>query len=183
MLALVQGFAEKDISGTYTVAAATASGLAMSLDASNTAPNNPTPYGNSYGSVIAASPALTITQSGTTPFAVTNVVADRELGWLLQPASSSGPTLLNILTQVYDESVAAGNTCALALSKAGNIIGSDQYSTGTGAITPGTTALNTICGINAGQPRVQQAGDAARLKYQGKMVTRGNITLALFQIL
>lgn len=185
MLALLAGFMEKEIFGSFTVASATASGLAMAIQNSDNSPLNPSPYGNFFGTIAPATVTQTFVQSGTTPFAVTEVsVSGREAGWLLQPVTSSGPALLNILAEVYDESVAAGGVAALALSKSGALIATDQYSTGTGAISfGGAVALGTTCGINAGQPRVLQAGDAPRLIFMGKVVQRGTITMATFQII
>ena len=181
MLALLAGWMEKDIFGSFKVAAATSSGLAMKIDSSDATPLSPSPYGNSFGSLVVASPGQTFTQSGTTPFAVTAVQTDRELGWLLQPVSTNGPALLNILAEVYDESVAAGGTAALALSRAGSLIATDQL--GASIVFDGSVTLGTICGINAGKPRVLVAGDAPRLKFMGKVVQRGTITMGTFQIL
>lgn len=185
MLAPLQGWLDREVVGVFKVAVAMASGLAVVIDNSaNTAPLNPSPYANSFGQVKAASPAQTITQSGTTPFAVTAVVDARETGWLLQPVTASGPSLLSVLSQVYDESVAAGGTAAVLPSKAGALIGTDQYVTAGGAAIKfdGTVALGAICGINNGQPRLVQAGDAGRLQFMGK-VSQRLLALATFQII
>lgn len=181
MLAPLQGWLDREVLGVFRVAAATASGVAMQIDNSqNTGPLNPSPYANSFGYAVAASPSQTITQSGTTPFAVTSVVNQMELGYLLQPVSANGPALLSILSQVYDESVPAGATAAILPPKQGAFIGTDQF--GTSVKFDGTVALGTVCGINAGQVRVLVAGDAPRLKFMGKVVQR-TLSLATFQIL
>lgn len=180
----LHGFLEREHMGMFPVKTALASGLAVEIDNTNTAPLSGGVYGAVYGNVVAATPTQTITQSGTTPFAVTGVVNGRELGWLMQPVTTSGPSLLNVLTQVYDESVAVNSNPVVCLSKTGALIATDEYvASGTGAVKfDGTTAIATICGINAGQPRVLQAGDAPRLKFLGKVVQR-NLTCAAFQIL
>lgn len=183
MFSPLHGFLEREHMGMFSVNTALASGLAVEIDTTNNNPLSGSIYGAVYGNVVAASPAQTITQSGTTPFAVTNVVNGRELGWLMQPVTASGPSLLNVLTQVYDESVAVKSNPVVCLSKTGALIATDQFvASGTGQITFANGTVGSICGINAGQPRIQQAGDAPRLKLLGKVVQRG-LTCAAFQIL
>jgi hypothetical protein len=182
MLSPLHGYLERESVGLFKVASATNSGLAMDISASDTSPMTLTTYGENYGTAVPATLTYSFTQSGTTPFAVTGISASRELGWLLQPVSASGPSLLNILVQVYDESVAAGQIAVLVMSKAGALIATDQYlASGTGHIDF-TQAPGTICGIASGQPRILQAGDVPRLKLLGAVSQRG-IKLASFQVL
>lgn len=168
MLSPFLGYTERDIVGVYSVASATASGVAVVADSSGTAPLSPTPYGNQYGAVVAAS----ITAAGT-----------RELGFLLQPVTTSGPSLLSILAQVYDESIPAGAVAAVLLSKSGAQIATDQFATGTatGAILfDGSVAIDAVCGIASGLFRVKQGGDIARAQFLGAVNQRGS-ELAVFQ--
>jgi hypothetical protein len=172
MFSPLHGFLERESVGLFTVAAAMNSGLAVDINASDTTPfTNASPYGSVYGTAV--------TYSGTT--ASNNT---RELGWLLTPVSTNGPSLLNILTQVYDESVAAGGTAVVVMSKAGALIATDQFvaSGGTAIKLDGTQAPGTIAGIASGQPRLLQGGDVARLKLIGAVVQRG-LKLASFEIL
>jgi len=158
--------------GMYKVNFSTPSGIAVDLDPTNTAVLAGSVYGAIYGNVIA--------YTGTT--ASNNT---RELGWLLQPVTATGPSFLNVMTNVYDESVAQGQTAVVCMSKAGALIATDQYITGagTGAIKfDGTVIPGTICGINAGVVRTLQAGDQPRLKFLGK-ITQRNLSLGGFQIL
>lgn len=170
MLSPFLGFTERDIIGVYAVNSATASGVIVSLDATNSAPLNPTPYGNQFGDVVAAS--ITTSPAG-----------QRELGFLLQPVTTNGPSLLSILAQVYDESIPAGAVAAVLFAKTGNQVATDQYvASGTGAISfSGSTALNTPCGIASGLYRVAQAGDVNRALFMGAVNQRGS-ELAVFQI-
>lgn len=170
MLAPLSGWVDREVYGVFKVATATAAGLAVQIDATNTAPLSVSLYGNSFGSVVPAS----IVNAG-----------DMELGYLLQPVTATGPTLLNVLSQVYDESIAAGGTAAILPPKQGALIGTDQFATGaaTGAIKfDNTVTLGTLCGIASGTIRVKQAGDVARLKFLGQVAQR-NLTLAAFQII
>ncbi len=171
MFSPLHGFLERESVGLFKVAAATNAGLAMDINGSDTSPFTASnSYAASYGTIVTAS----CTTAGNNT---------RELGWLLTPVTTSGPSLLNVLTKVDDESVAAGNVAVIYLSKAGALIATDQFSTGTGIIhTDGTTAPGTICGIAAGQPRVLQSGDEPRLKLLGLVVQRG-LKLCSFQIL
>lgn len=170
MLSPFLGFTERDIIGVYAVAAATASGVVVSQDATDTSPLSPTPYGNQFGHVVAAS--ITTSPAG-----------QRELGFLLQPVTTSGPTLLSILAQVYDESIPAGAVAAVLFAKTGCQVATDQYlASGTGKIAfDGSVALGTACGINAGLYRVTQAGDANRALFMGAVNQRGS-EIAVFQI-
>ena len=171
MFSPLHSFLEREHMGMYKVNFATPSGIAVDVDPTNTAVLAGSVYGAVYGNVVA--------YSGTT--ASNNT---RELGWLLQPVTATGPSLLNVLTQVYDESVAEGQTAVVCMSKAGALIATDQFvTTGTGAIKFDTSvAAGTICGINAGVVRTLQAGDVPRLKFLGK-ITQRNLSLGGFQIL
>lgn len=171
MFSPLHSFLEREHMGMYKVNFSTPSGIAVDIDPTNSAVLAGSVYGAIYGNVVA--------YTGTT--ASNNT---RELGWLLQPVTATGPSLLNVLTQVYDESVAQGQTAVVCMSKAGALIATDQYlATGTGAIKfDGTVAAGTICGISAGAPRALQAGDVPRLKFLGK-ITQRNLSLAGFQIL
>jgi hypothetical protein len=169
MFTPILGFDERAIVGVYKVASVASSGLAMMALASDTTPLTPSPYGNSYGTVQPA----TITTAGVL----------RETGWLLQPVTASGPSVFSILASIYDESVPAGTVAGVVLSKSGCQIATDQYATGTGAITfAGSVALDATCGINAGQPRTLQTGDVARLLFKGQVVQR-TLPLGLFEII
>lgn len=172
MLAPLQGWLDREVMGVFRVATAMASGIVVSIDNSqNSGPLNPTPYSNSFGFATAAT------------IANTNAGA-KELGYVLQPVSTNGPSLLSILSQVYDESVPANATTAILPPKQGALIGTDQYPTGasTGAIKfDGTVALGALCGVNAGLIRVAQAGDQQRFQFMGKVVQR-TLPLATFQI-
>jgi len=183
VLSPLAGFQEREILGVYKVAAAMASGLAVGIDSTNTAPLNPSPYGNSFGSVTVASPVITVTQSGTTPFAVSGISETREIGYLLQPVTTSGPSILSVLSQVYDESVAAGNTAAVLLAKSGGLIATDQYLTTTGNAIKfdGSVTLGVACSIVNGITQLQSGLQATRSTFQGKIVQR-NLPLAVFQI-
>jgi hypothetical protein len=183
MLSPLAGFQEREILGVFKVATAMASGLAVGIDSTNTAPLNPSPYGNSFGSVVVASPAVTFTQSGTTPFAVSSISHTREIGYLLQPVTTNGPSLLSVLSQVYDESVAAGNTAAVLLAKAGGIIATDQYLTTTGQAIKfdGSVSLGAVCSIVNGVTQLQTGAQASRSIFLGKIVQR-NLPLGVFQI-
>lgn len=171
MFSPLHSFIEREHMGMYKVNFSTPSGIAVDIDPSNTAPLAGSVYGAIYGNVVA--------YTGTT--ASNNT---RELGWLLQPVTATGPSLLNVLTMVYDESVAQGQTAVVCMSKAGALIATDQFVTsGTGQILfSGATALGTICGINAGVVRTLQTGDVPRLKFLGK-ITQRNLSLGGFQIL
>lgn len=169
MLSPFLGFVQSDIVGVFKAGAVMASGLALMLDTTDASPLTPSFYGNSFGTVKAAN----ITTAGVI----------RETGFLLQPVTTSGPSVFSVLASIYDESVAAGTNAAVLLSKSGAFIASDQYlASGTGAIKfDGTVALETACGINAGMVRTVQAGDASRLVFKGQ-VTQRNTALAVFQI-
>lgn len=180
MFSPLHGYLEREHVGMFAVNTALASGLAVEIDPSNTAPLSGGVYGAVYGNVVVASPGQTITQSGTTPFAVTAVSSTRELGWLMQPVTSTGPSLLNILSQTYDESLKQGSNPVVVMSKAGAFICTDQLDAS--IVFNGTVNLGTVCGIHNGQPRVLVAGDAPRLKFLGKVVQR-SLTCAAFQIL
>lgn len=172
------GFMERDIYGVHKIIlsnwsgspSSASSGLALMQDAANDGALTPSTYANSIGSLI---PATVVTASKPA----------KETGWLLQPASTTGPSLLSLLSTIYDESISSGSTAAVCKSVAGAYIATDQYSTTTGAITfAGAVALDAYIGINAGQPRVLQAGDAQRLQYKGSVFQR-QIQCALLQII
>lgn len=172
------GFDERDIYGVHKInlahwtgtPATASSGLALMQDATNDGALVPSTYANSIGSLI---PATVVTASAPS----------RETGWLLQPVSTSGPSLLSLLSTVYDESIASGGTAAVCKSVSGAYIATDQYATGTGAITfAGTVALDAELGIAAGMPRVLQTGDAIRLAYKGSVYQR-QIQCLLAQII
>lgn len=165
------GFSHKDIIGTFAVNSAMQSGLAVIQNSGATQALTSGVYGNNFGDVVAA----TITSTGNL----------RELGWLLQPVTATGPSVFSVLASIYDESIAAGQNPAVILSKSGAIIATDQYvaGSGTGAIKfDGTVALGTACGLNGGQPRVAQSGDVDRLIFMGQVLQR-NITCAIFSII
>lgn len=168
------GFMERDIVGTYKVSSAAASGLAMMLNVSDTSPNTPGVYANSLGSVVPAS--------------ITTTASNKEIGWLLQPVTTSGPSILSLISSVYDESVAAGQTAAICLSKSNAIIATDQYVTTTAdatyGINPLTATLNAPCGIVSGQPRLKDAtaNDAERLLFVGAVYQR-QILCGLFSLI
>lgn len=174
MLSPFLGFVQSDIVGVFKAGAVMASGLALMLDTTDASPLTPSFYGNSFGTVKAAT--LTATSGPA-----------RETGFLLQPVSTNGPSVFSVLASIYDESVAAGTNAAVLLSKSGAMIATDQYATGaaTGAIKfDGTVALETACGINAGMARVAQTtapADTVRLVFKGQ-VTQRNTALAVFQI-
>jgi hypothetical protein len=169
MLSPLLGFTERDIVGVFKVASASASGLAMIQDSlTDTSPLSPSPYANSFGSLVAASITTALPEDG----------------YLLQPVTTTGPSVFSILASIYDESVAAGTTAALLLRKSGGFIATDQYvsGSGTGAITVGSTSLNTICGIASGQFRIKQSGDTARAIFKGQVTQRAT-ALAMFAII
>ena len=170
MLSPFLGFEARDFVGTYVVAAAAASGLAMSLSGTDTTPLSPTPYGNSFGTLV---PATCTTTNNL-----------QETAWLLQPVTTTGPSVFNLLSSIYDESVMVGSVASVVLSRKGCQIATDQYlASGTGQIKfDGTVTLETECGIASGQPRVAQAGDLNRLQFKGQVVQR-NVPCAIFQIL
>jgi hypothetical protein len=171
MLSPYQGFEGRSITGVYKIAAAAFSGLALVAQTSDASPLTPSPYGNSLGTLV--------------PGSVTTGGIQRETGWLLQPVTTSGPTVLEVLSSVYDESVAAGQIASVLLSLSGCQVATDQYVTGsaTGAISfGGGVALDTACGIASGQPRVAQGGDVKRLLFKGQVVQR-TIPLGIFQII
>lgn len=171
MLSPFAGFEGREIFGAFTVANPTQSGLAVAISSTinASAPLNPNPYGNFYGTLVPAS----VTTSGLY----------KEQGWLLQPVSQTGPSILSILASIYDESVAVGQTAAVVLPVGGKLIATDQYlPSGTGAIVfDGSVTLGTTCGIANGQPRVLQSGDVPRLVFLGKVVQR-TVPCAIFQI-
>jgi hypothetical protein len=144
--------------------------MANTADAS---PLTPSPYGNSLGTLAPA----TITTAGVL----------RETAWLLQPVTVTGPTVLEVLSSVYDESVAAGQIASCVLSLSGAQVATDQYvaTGGTGAgqiLFNGSVAQDATCGIHAGQPRVLQTGDAPRLIFKGQVVQR-TLPLGIFAII
>jgi len=162
------GFQERDILGVFKVSVATSSGTAMQRDTTDTSPRVPSTYANSLGSVTAAS--------------ILSSNGNKEIGWLLQPVSTAGPSLLSILSSVYDESVPALSTAAVVASKPGCHIATDQYvASSTGSITT-STALDTTLGIASGMLRTVQGGDATRATFQGFVVQR-RITCVLAMIL
>jgi len=165
------GFNHKEIVGTFAINTAAQSGLAVYQNSGNATALSSGLYGNNFGDVVPA----TVTTTGTI----------RELGWLLQPATATGPSVFSVLASIYDESIAAGQNAAVVLSKSGCIIATDQFvsGSGTGAIKfDGTVAINTACGLINGQPRVTQTGDVNRLLFMGQVLQR-NITCAVFQII
>lgn len=170
MFSPLHGFLEREQMGMFAVNTALASGLAVDIDTTNTAPLTGSIYGPVYANVVTA----------TLTTASNNL---REIGWLMQPVTASGPSLLNVLTQIYDESVKQGSVAVVVMPKAGALIATDQFlATGTGKIAfDGTVAPGTVCGIAAGQPRVLQAGDQPRLKFLGKVVQRA-AACASFQL-
>ena len=183
MLSPLAGWVDRELLGVFTVATALPSGTAVDISSADTSPLTPSPYGNSFGTVVAATSSEAFVQSGTTPFAVTDVGLGRPLGWLLQPVNSTGPSLLEIMTQVYDENILQGGTAAVLPAKAGAFIATDQFSSGTGAVKfDGTVPLGTQLGVNAGLLRVRQAGDTPIGKFVGQVVQR-NTACAAFQIL
>jgi hypothetical protein len=172
MFSPLHGFLERELMGMFKVNFSTPAGIAVDVDPTNTAPLSGSVYGAIHSNVVA--------YTGTT--ASNNL---RELGWILQPVTATGPSILNIMTMVYDESVAQGQTCVVVPSKAGALIATDQYLTsGTGFIDfSGSHGVpGAICGINAGVVRLLQTGDVPRLKLLGKFTQR-NLSLAGFQIL
>lgn len=169
MLTPFLGFDERAIVGVHKIAVASSSGIALMQATTDATPLTPSPYGNSYGTLTAA----TILTAGPV----------RETGFLLQPVTATGPSVFSILASIYDESVAAGTIAAVLLSKSGAMIATDQYSTGTGAITfAGSVALDAACGYNAGLVRTVQAGDATRAIFKGQVVQR-TLPLGIFQII
>lgn len=174
------GFTERDIYGVFKIIltnwsgspTSASSGLALQQDSTNdTSPLTPSTYANSLGSLIPA----TIVTSGA---------PSHETGWLLQPANLTGPSILSLLSTVYDESIASGSTAAVVRSTQGALIATDQYvASSTGAITfGGSVALDAYIGLASGMPRVAQSGDVNRLQFKGSVVQR-QTTCALFQIL
>jgi hypothetical protein len=87
MFSPLHGYLEREFMGMYQVNFATPAGIAVTLDSTNTAPLSGSIYGATYGDVVAASTNTSATTVGFTT---------RELGWLLQPVTASGPSLLNI---------------------------------------------------------------------------------------
>jgi hypothetical protein len=174
MFSPLHGYLEREFMGMYQVNFATPAGIAVTLDSTNTAPLSGSIYGATYGDVVAAT-----TNTGASTVGYTT----RELGWLLQPVTASGPSLLNILVQVYDESIPQGATAVVCMSKTGALIATDQYETSGGQAIKfdGTVALNTACSINAGLVRTVTTDDITRLLFQGKIVQR-NLTLASFLV-
>lgn len=170
MLSPFLGFTERDIVGTYVAGAAMNSGLAVVLSTSDTSPLTPNAYGNSFGTLALA----TCTTTNNLP----------EMGWVLQPVTTSGPSIFNLLSSIYDESVPVGANPAVVLSKPRAQVATDQYlATGTGHIAfDGSVALDTVCGIASGQPRVLQTGDLQRLIFKGQVVQR-QIPCAIFEII
>jgi hypothetical protein len=169
MFSPLHSYIEREHMGMYTVTAPMQSGTAVDIDPTNTTPISGSIYGAIYGNIVAATCA---------------VAGSRELGWLLQPVTATGPTIFNLITQVYDESVAQGSTAVVAMSKAGALIGTDQITTsGVNAILfDNTVALGTLCGLNAGKLEKTNGTEVNRAKFMGK-VTQRNITLAMFQLL
>jgi hypothetical protein len=182
MLSPLAGFIEREILGIFKVNAAMASGIAVGIDATDTTPLSPSPYGNSFGSVVAASPVVSGT-ADTGTGALTALKLGREIGYLLQPVTATGPSILSVLSQVYDESIAEGNTAAVLLAKAGAMIATDQFQTsGAQAIKfDGTVALGTACSIVSGVTQVQTGLQATRSIFLGKIVQR-RLPLGVFQI-
>lgn len=169
MLSPLIGFADREVVGIYKVAAPAQSGLAMGSIVGDTSPLTPSPYGNSFGSIY--------------PVSVTTAGVLRETGWLLQPVTATGPSVFSVIASIYDESVAQGQTAAVVASVSGKTIATDQYvASGSGAITVGTTAIETICGIYQGQPRILQGGDQPRLIFKGQTV-QNRIPCGMFLIL
>ena len=172
MLSPLLGWNDREVIGIHKVNSVTAAGVAVQINSATLGPITGTsPYATVFGDVIPAS---------------ITVQNDRELGYLLQPVSATGPALLSILSQIYDESVPAGATAAILPSKAGAYIASDQFvNTGGSAagqiLLDGTVTPGTLCGIANGLFRTKLAGDIARVKFLGKVVQRQN-TLAAFQI-
>lgn len=158
MFSPLQGYTEREKFGMFAVHTALASGLAVEPDSGSTASMTPSPYGPIFGNVVVAN---CVTASGTL----------RELGWLEQPVTTSGPSLLQILGQIYNESVPIDANAVIVQSKAGAMIATDQLDATIlfdGSLTPGTP-----CGIHDGKPRTVQTGDAPRLRLLGQVTQRG----------
>jgi hypothetical protein len=169
MLTPYLGFEARHIAGVYISTVAAASGLAMAIDPSYTAPLTPTPYGRQMGRLTVAS--------------CTNSNNLHETGWLLQPVTATGPSVFSVLASIYDESVAVNQVCAIVLSASNCQVATDQYvASGTGAILfDGSVALDSDVAIHNGQPRVPQSGDLPRLQFKGQVVQR-NTPLGIFSI-
>lgn len=173
MLTPYLGLEGRDILGVYKIAAAANSGLALQMVTSDATPLTPSPYGR---------------QSGTLgPATVTTASGKKETGWLLQPVTPTGPSVFSVLASIYDESVAVGQVAAVVASRQGTQIATDQYVAAGGSaagqiVFDGTVALDELCGIYQGQPRVLQTGDLARLQFKGQVIQR-NTPLAIFEII